>query len=102
MRREPTDAELALWKLLRDRRFATLKFRRQVPLGPYIVDFVCFERRVIVEADGSQHAGSDRDAIRDRWLKGQGFAVVRFWNADSLLRPRIVTETLLAKFGLPW
>jgi very-short-patch-repair endonuclease len=84
LRKTMTDAERKLWHALRDRRFANIKFRRQVPLGNYIVDFVSFEKRIIVEADGSQHVESRYDAARDRWLKAQGFAVLRFWNTDIL------------------
>ncbi|MCX8255835.1 hypothetical protein RHAL1_02635 [Beijerinckiaceae bacterium RH AL1] len=94
MRSAPTEAERKLWLVLRDRRFSGFKFRRQVPLGPYILDFVCFERRLVVEADGSQHDESERDEVRDRWLKSQGFRVRRFWNADILARPREVGDTI--------
>jgi very-short-patch-repair endonuclease len=80
MRRQPTDAERTLWRLLRDRRLSQTKWRRQVPLGPYIVDFVCFEHSVVVECDGSQHAENPGDAARDAWLTTQGFTVLRFWN----------------------
>jgi very-short-patch-repair endonuclease len=65
MRREPTDAEAAMWRLLRHRRLALFKFRRQVPFQSFILDFVCFERRIIIEIDGSQHTSSERDAARD-------------------------------------
>jgi very-short-patch-repair endonuclease len=100
MRRTPTDAEAALWRILRDRRLATLKFRRQAPIPPYIADFVCFAHRLIVEADGSQHAESARDAKRDAFLESQGFQVLRFWNADILARPRMIEDTILARCGL--
>ena len=96
MRAEATPAERKLWLLLRSRRFSGYKFRRQVPLGPYILDFVCFERRLIVEADGSQHAECSSDATRDAWLAEEGFHVRRFWNADILLRPREVGDTIWA------
>ena len=77
-----TDTERILWSALRDRRFEGYKFRRQVPLGRYIVDFICFEHRLIIEVDGGQHSESDRDAIRDAWLASQDFRVLRFWNVD--------------------
>jgi very-short-patch-repair endonuclease len=102
MRRAPTDAEKALWRILRDRRLSMLKFRRQVPIEPYIVDFVCFERRLIVEADGSQHAENPRDEMRDAFLGQQGFQVLRFWNHEILTNPRMVEATILARCGLPW
>jgi very-short-patch-repair endonuclease len=64
MRREPTDAEAAIWRLLRDRRLLQFKFRRQVPFQNFILDFVCFDRRLVIEIDGSQHALSERDSVR--------------------------------------
>jgi very-short-patch-repair endonuclease len=75
MRREPTDAEAAMWRLLRDRRLALFKFRCQVPFENFILDFACFEKRFIVEIDGSQHASSDRDAARDTVLMAEGFQI---------------------------
>jgi very-short-patch-repair endonuclease len=84
LRQSMTDAERKLWYALRDRRFAGLKFRRQVMLGRYIVDFVSFGDKLIVEVDGAQHVGSAYDAKRDQWLSAQGFKVLRFWNVDVL------------------
>jgi very-short-patch-repair endonuclease len=101
MRHEPTDAESAMWRLLRDRRLSCFKFRRQVPFQNYIIDFICFERRFIVEIDGSQHADSKRDAARDTVLKAEGFQVVRYWNNDVLQRPTGVLEDILAKLAEP-
>jgi Protein of unknown function (DUF559) len=74
MRKAPTEAKAALWRILRNRRFSRYKFRRQVPLGDGIVDFVCFEARLAVEADGSQHAESIRDIRRDAGSKPTAFA----------------------------
>ena len=102
MRVEGTEAEKALWRLLRDRRLAETKWRRQAPLGDFIVDFVCFERRLIVECDGSQHVDNRRDAARDAWLKAQGFAIARFWNHEVLCERANVIDTILARCGLPW
>jgi very-short-patch-repair endonuclease len=82
LRRNMTDVEKKLWSALRDRRFEHFKFRRQVPVGRYIVDFVCQERSVIVELDGSQHEGSTYDLARDAWLRSIGYDVLRFWNID--------------------
>lgn len=79
-----TDAETKLWKELRAKRFENYKFRRQVPLGRYIADFVCFERGLIVEVDGSQHDNSTHDDVRDRWLRQQGYRVLRLWNREVL------------------
>ena len=79
-----TNAERKLWYALRDRRFAGYKFRRQVPVGPYIADFICYSARLVIEVDGGQHAGSVRDARRDRWFAQNGFRVPRFWNNEVL------------------
>jgi very-short-patch-repair endonuclease len=102
MRRQPTEAEAALWRILRNRRLSMLKFRRQAPIPPYIADFVCFEHRLIVEADGSQHAENIRDKKRDAFLDAHGFTVLRFWNSDILTAPRMIEATILARCGLPW
>jgi very-short-patch-repair endonuclease len=83
MRKAMTSAERALWYALRNRRFMGLKVRRQVPIGPFIADFYCSERRLIIEADGFGH-GSSRDIQRDAWLTAQGFRILRLWNHDIL------------------
>ncbi|SDT31651.1 endonuclease domain-containing protein [Bradyrhizobium canariense] len=101
MRREPTDAEAAMWRLLRDRRLALFKFRRQVPFQSFILDFVCFEKRIIIEIDGSQHASSERDTERDLALIANGFRIARYWNNDVLQQPSAVLEDLLAKLAEP-
>jgi very-short-patch-repair endonuclease len=95
LRANATETEKALWRLLRSRRLTNLKFRRQVPIGPWIADFVSFEHRLIVEADGSQHAESTRDEQRDRDLKERGFRVLRFWNNDILQRSESVLEAIV-------
>ena len=100
MRRAPTDAERRLWRLLRDRRLDGLKFRRQVPIGPYIVDFLCFASRLIVEADGSQHAENSCDQARDAYLLREGWRVLRFWNHEVIQNREGVLETILAHAGL--
>jgi very-short-patch-repair endonuclease len=99
MRREPTEAEARMWKLLRDHRLADFKFRRQVPVENFILDFVCFERRLVIEIDGSQHASSASDAARDTALMAEGFRVARYWNNDVLQRPTAVLEDILAKLS---
>jgi very-short-patch-repair endonuclease len=96
MRRAPTDSELRLWRLLRDRRLSGFKFHRQVPVGPYIVDFLCVGAKLIVEADGSQHAERLRDNIRDADLASQGWRVLRFWNNEVLQNREGVLETIFA------
>ncbi len=81
--------------MLRSQRLGGLKFKRQEQLGDYIVDFVCFGARLIVEADGGQHAESDSDVVRDAWLTEQGFRVLRFWNNDVLGNPEGVARMIL-------
>lgn len=85
LRRRMTDAERLLWHHLRARRFYGHKVRRQVPIGPYIVDFACMQTRLIIEVDGGQHALTrTRDAARDAFLARRGFRTVRFWNNEVL------------------
>jgi very-short-patch-repair endonuclease len=97
MRRTSTSAEEAMWRLLRARALSGYKFRRQAPVENFILDFVCFERRVVVEIDGSQHADSLRDTARDKQLRDAGFETIRYWNNDVLLRPAAMLEDLLAR-----
>ncbi|MBS0246492.1 MAG: endonuclease domain-containing protein [Proteobacteria bacterium] len=97
MRREPTDAERKLWFLLRDRRLAGAKVRRQTPVGPYIADFICLRRKLIVEADGGHHIGNAADLARDRWLSAEGYCVVRYSNFDVLRNPNGVLEDLTVR-----
>jgi very-short-patch-repair endonuclease len=99
MRREPTDTEAAMWRLLRDRRLSRFKFRRRAPFQNLMLDFVCLEKRFIVEIDGSQHADSERDAARDALLTAEGFR--RYWNNDVLQRPIAVLEDIFAKLAEP-
>jgi very-short-patch-repair endonuclease len=94
LRRRQTEAERKMWGMLRDRRFAAFKFRRQVPVGPYIADFACYEARLIVELDGSQHAESARDLVRDKWLVDDGYRVLRFWNNDLTMNRAGVQEMI--------
>jgi very-short-patch-repair endonuclease len=91
LRNNPTDAERTLWGQLRLWQLDGYKFRRQQPLGRYIVDFVCLEKRVVVELDGGQH-GDQADTERDDWLRAQGFVVLRFWNHDVLKNIDAVKE----------
>ncbi|MFN9814414.1 MAG: DUF559 domain-containing protein [Burkholderiales bacterium] len=95
LRRDQTPDEQALWHQLRGKRFAGYKFRRQQVLGRFIVDFVCFAQRVIVELDGGQHAtAAERDRARDEWLGQQGFRVLRFWNNEWSAQPEGVLEAI--------
>ena len=81
-----TGAERRLWTVLRLRQMDGAKFRRQEPIGPYIVDFCCHEARLVVEVDGGQHAElvADADRARDVWLRSQGYEVLRFWNHEVI------------------
>jgi very-short-patch-repair endonuclease len=102
MRREPTEAEKRMWRLLRDRRLGGFKFRPQERLGRYIVDFVSFEHRLVIELDGGQHADSSYDAERDAWLSSHGFTVLRFWNNEVLTNPAGVQHAVAERLGLQW
>ena len=94
LRRHPTEAEQALWRFLRLRQIAGYKFRRQQPLGPYIVDFVCLEARLIIEIDGGQHATSTKDTKRTAWLESNNFQVMRFWNHEVMVAPGAVMTAI--------
>ena len=95
LRSNQTDAEQRLWYHLRAHRFMDLKFKRQKPIGRYIVDFVCRERCLIVELDGGQHADTLlKDQRRDAWLRGQGYTVLRFWNNDVMQQLENVLEQI--------
>jgi very-short-patch-repair endonuclease len=102
LRRSSTDAELRLWRLLRARRILPHKFRRQHPVGAYIVDFVCVEKMLVIEVDGSQHMDeAEYDARRTAALEQLGYCVLRFWDNDVLLKPRSVLESIYAALGCP-
>ena len=93
LRKRSTPMEIKLWQQLRDRRFMGLKFRRQYTLGPYIVDFICIEKSIIIEVDGGQHAQQQEyDAIRTEFLNKQNYRVLRFWNHDVLNQFDVVIE----------
>ena len=89
-----TDVERKLWLAVRDRRLGGFKFRRQVTIGPFIVDFLCVEARLIVELDGGQH-GEEVDARRTSYLEAQGYRVMRFWNNDLIDSFEGVLEAIL-------
>jgi very-short-patch-repair endonuclease len=96
-----TDAERKLWSILRNSQLAGAKFRHQQPIGPFIVDLVCQERRVVIEADGGQHAECISDARRSAFLEGKGYSVLRFWNNDILQILDGVAESILAALATP-
>ena len=94
-RRDMTEAERILWRRLRRQQFLDARFRRQVPIGPYIADFACLKARLVVEIDGSQHVeAASYDAKRDAFLSREGFRVLRFWNNDSTARADSVMEAI--------
>lgn len=99
MRGDATKAENQLWQALRTRQLGGLKFRRQVPLGGYILDFVCFEAKLIIEVDGGQHAESARDAERDGYFESQGFRTMRFWNDEVTENLDAVCRAILREAG---
>jgi very-short-patch-repair endonuclease len=95
LRKNFTNTERVLWKHLRAKQMGGYKFRRQEPIGSYIVDFVCHEKRIVIEVDGGQHSTErERDNERDKWLKGQGYKVLRFWNNEVLANIEGVLEVI--------
>ena len=102
LRKNLTDAEQELWRHIRNRQLLGCKFRRQAPIGKYIVDFVCFEKKLIVELDGGQHAqNQDYDHSRSEWLQSRGFKVIRFWNHDILKQVEVVKEVIFGSLNTP-
>ena len=101
LRRQLTDTERKLWYHLRNRQFEGIKFRRQYPIGRYIVDFVSVEQSLIIELDGGQHADNQKDLIRDDWLRTQGYNILRFWNHEVLQNIEGVLETIQSYLSNP-
>jgi very-short-patch-repair endonuclease len=102
LRKNETQAESLLWSRLRARRLAGVKFRRQQPIGKMIVDFVSFERRVVIELDGGQHATAElkvKDEERDRFLRKGGFTVLRFWDNEIFVNLEGVLEVIRRECG---
>ena len=95
LRRRMTDAERRIWYFLRGRHLLGFKFRRQHPIGPYVVDFVCLAHKLVIELDGSQHATDPNDRHRDAFLHRNGFCVLRFWNNEALSHTAAVCESIL-------
>ena len=100
LRGNMTDAEQVLWRELRKYRLGW-RFRRQFPIPPYIVDFACVEARLIIEADGGQHARPGEHELRDRELRRQGWRILRFWNNDILANRQGVLRTIAETLGPP-
>jgi very-short-patch-repair endonuclease len=95
LRQNPTEAEKCLWVRLRNRQLGDYRFRRQSPIGRYVVDFVCPMLKIIIEVDGGQH-GTVRDNERTAWLEDEGYRVLRFWNHEVLANIEGVVETVRA------
>lgn len=96
LRKSMTDAERRLWRALRNRQLAGHKFRRQHPIPPYVADFACVERGLIVEVDGGQHSErTEADAVRTRALQARGFRVIRVWNNDVMMNLQGVLAAIL-------
>lgn len=96
LRKNPTEAEKRLWRHIRDKQLNAHKFRRQFPIGSYIVDFICVEKRLIIEVDGGQHADSAYDKKRDIDLKAQNYHIIRFWNHDVLQNTEGVLQEIIS------
>ncbi len=97
LRGNQTDMETVLWNRIRNRQIDGHKFSRQVPIGPYVCDFVCREKNLVIEVDGGQHAELVTDAVRDAYLIAEGYRVLRFWNNDVLGNLEGVLTTIQAE-----
>jgi len=96
LRRDGTDAESRLWRRLSGRELGGYKFVRQVPLGPFVVDYLCKAERLVVEVDGEQHADNEHDVRRTAFLNENGYSVLRFWNHEVLQEREAVLDAILA------
>ena len=101
LRKESTEAEKLLWHQLRLKQLKNFKFRRQAPIGNYIVDFACYDPKIIIEIDGGQHFENTKDRVRDQWLNRQGFSVLRFWNSEVFENLNGVLEKILSHCSHP-
>ncbi len=104
LRKRSTDVEHLLWHRLRAGRFDGMKFRRQHPIGQYIVDFICLERKLIIELDGGQHTLPDeilKDRKRDAWLEKEGYTVMRFWDNEVLTNTSGILEAIRERLRTP-
>ena len=97
LRQRMTDAERLLWRHLRNRELGGWKFKRQYPVGPFIVDFICVEKNIVIEVDGGQHAENEElDLQRSAYLNKMGYRVLRFWNNQVLQETEAVLEAIFA------
>ena len=102
LRRQSTNVETLLWSKIRGRQIGSFKFRRQHVIGPYIVDFVCLSKRVVIELDGGQHAVErKKDDARDNWLRREGYTVLRFWNHEVFENLDGVLEFIRRRLNSP-
>ena len=101
LRSNATDVETIMWKLLRGRRLAGVKFRRQLPIGPFVADFACVQHKLIIELDGGQHVESAADMKRDAYLTANGWRILRFWNNDVIANREGVLERMLQAISSP-
>jgi very-short-patch-repair endonuclease len=100
LRKQMTDAERLLWRHLRNRELGGWKFRRQYPVGSFIVDFICVEKNVVIEVDGGQHAENEAlDLQRSAYLNKMGYRVLRFWNNEVLQETEAVLEAIFANLA---
>ena len=101
LRKNLTEAESQLWKLLRRKQFLGFRFRRQAPVGPYIADFLCYEKRLVIELDGSHHLEHQfYDQQRTLFLRDEGFDVLRFWNHQVFLETECVIQMIALRLGV--
>ena len=98
LRNNLTEAEKYLWYELRVKNFG-VKVRRQAVIGRYVVDFVCYEKKLIVEIDGGQHFQNEDDKIRDEWLRKEGFEILRFWNNEVFENREGVLQKIVECLG---
>src|SRR5437764_762420 len=101
LRQSSTDAERRMWSALRHQRLSRYRFRRQHPIGDFVVDFACTEHVLVIEVDGGQHSDNPLDAHRTAWLESQGWRVIRFWNNDVLNNTSGVIEAILQALQAP-
>lgn len=101
LRTNSTDTERLLWQHLRGHRFYNVKFKRQQPIGEYIVDFICFKEQLIIELDGGQHTEQrEYDESRSNWLRSQGFKIIRFWNNEVIENIEGVLMVIAKELGM--
>jgi very-short-patch-repair endonuclease len=101
LRKDSTETERYLWQRLRDRQIEGFKFRRQQPIGRYVVDFVNLENKLVIELDGGQHLNCPQDRVRDEWLRAEGYKVLRFWDSEVFNNVEGVLEVIRVALPTP-